>query len=129
MFESFGSRPNFKIDALGNLVTGDKPSKEAFLHHSVYRVRDDSHSIVHLHSTHSVAVSVIADIDPTDVLPAITAYYVMRVGRLPLVPGTSLDAAVYATEELEETAKLYLMLRNLPIKVLTDDQRKELNRK
>ena len=143
------------VCALGNLVSGDKPSKEAFLHHSVYRVRDDSHSIVHLHSTHSVAVSVIADIDPTDVLPAITAYYVMRVGRLPLVPyfapgdielaaaveamakeshslllanhgpvvaGKSLDAAVYATEELEETAKLYLMLRNLPIKVLTDDQ-------
>ena len=151
-----------KVDALGNLVSGDKPSKEAFLHHSVYRVRDDSHSIVHLHSTHSVAVSVIADIDPTDVLPAITAYYVMRVGRLPLVPyfapgdielaaavetmakeshslllanhgpvvaGKSLDAAVYATEELEETAKLYLMLRNLPIKVLTQQQREALQGK
>lgn len=148
-----------KIDALGNLVSGDKPSKEAFLHHSVYNVRPDSQSIVHLHSTHSVAVSVIAGIDPEDVLPAITAYYVMRVGRLPLVPyyapgdielaaaveamakdvhsmllanhgpvvaGKSLDAAVYATEELEETAKLYLMLRNLPIKVLTDDQRAAL---
>lgn len=151
-----------KIDALGNLISGDKPSKEAFLHHSVYKVRSDSNSIVHLHSTHSVAVSVIADIDPNDVLPAITAYYVMRVGRLPLVPyfapgdiqlataveamakeshslllanhgpvvaGKSLDAAVYATEELEETAKLYLMLRNLPIKVLTHEQITDLKRR
>jgi ribulose-5-phosphate 4-epimerase/fuculose-1-phosphate aldolase len=34
----------------------------------------------------SVAISCLADIDPADVLPPITAYYVMRVGRLPLVP-------------------------------------------
>lgn len=148
-----------KLDGLGNVVSGDQPSKEAFLHHSVYGVRDDSQSIVHLHSTHSVAVSVIADINPEDVLPPITAYYVMRVGRLPLIPyyapgdkaladavaeeakashslllanhgpvvaGKSLDAAVNATEELEETAKLYLMLRNIPIRPLSIEQCEEL---
>lgn len=148
-----------KINPLGNVVSGDQPSKEAFLHHSVYDVRDDSQSIVHLHSTHSVAVSVVADINPLDVLPPITAYYVMRVGRLPLVPyfapgdkalaeavaskaksahslllanhgpivaGKSLDAAVNATEELEETAKLYLMLRDLPIRPLSQEQVNQL---
>ena len=42
--------------------------------------------MVHLHSTYSVAVSCLADVDPADVLPPLTAYYVMRVGRLPLLP-------------------------------------------
>lgn len=41
--------------------------------------------MVHLHPTYSVAVSALADIDAANVLPPITAYYAMRVGRLPLV--------------------------------------------
>ena len=44
-----------------------------------------SAAVVHLHSTYSVAVSALADVDTANVLPPITAYYVMRVGRLPLV--------------------------------------------
>ena len=52
----------------------------------MYEERADTGAVVHLHSTHSVAVSCLAEIDPHDVLPPITAYYVMRVGRLPLVP-------------------------------------------
>ncbi len=112
-------------------------------------------SVVHLHATHSVAVSCLADVDPDDVLPPITAYYVMRVGRLPLVPyfppgdrtlaqavrdkakhhhamllanhgpvvaGKSLESAVYAAEELEETARLYLMLRGEKTRFLTQEQ-------
>jgi len=148
-----------KLDHNGNVVAGDKPSKEAFLHHSMYRARPAEQSIVHLHSTHSVAVSCLADVDPSDALPPITAYYVMRVGTLPLVPyfapgderlatavetaakhahalllsnhgpvvaGKSLDAAVNATEELEETAKLFLMLRTQPTRFLDPDQIAEL---
>lgn len=148
-----------KVDWDGNLLAGDKPSKEAFLHLSVYNVRESEQSIVHLHSTYSVAVSCLADIDPEDVLPAITAYYVMRVGKLPLVPyfapgdeslaaavenaakhahavllanhgpvvaGDSLDAAVYATEELEETAKLFLMLQGKATRFLNAQDCEEL---
>ena len=133
-----------KLDAAGRHVDGDPPSKEAFLHRCVYEMRAGARAIVHLHSTHSVAVSCLADIDHDDVLPPLTAYYVMRVGRLPLIPyfppgderlaaavrqvaarqpavllanhgpvvaGTSLDAAVGAIEELEATAKLYLLLQ------------------
>ena len=144
-----------KLDSLGNLVAGDKPSKEAFLHHSMYESRPDEQAIVHLHSTYSVAVSCLADVDPKNVLPPITAYYVMRVGTLPLIPyfapgdellaeaveqaskaskalllsnhgpvvaGKDLDAAVNATEELEETAKLFLMLRGERTRFLSDEQ-------
>jgi ribulose-5-phosphate 4-epimerase/fuculose-1-phosphate aldolase len=132
-----------KIDDTGRLIDGDPPTKEKFLHIAMYQERAKAKAVVHLHSTHSVAVSCLDGIDPEDVLPAITAYYVMRVGKLPLIPyhppgdetladavrrqasrhtavllanhgpvvaGTSLEAAVNATEELEETARLYLML-------------------
>lgn len=144
-----------KLDANGNLVSGDPPTKKSFLHRAVYEERPQDGAVVHLHSTHSVAVSVLADIDPDNVLPPITAYYVMRVGHLPLVPyfppgdlkladavrklagkhhavllanhgpvvsGTSLDAAANAIEELEETAKLFLLLEGRKVRLLTDAQ-------
>jgi ribulose-5-phosphate 4-epimerase/fuculose-1-phosphate aldolase len=74
------------LDAGGRHVGGDTPTKEAFLHTTMYAKRPKTGAVVHLHSTHSVAVSVLADVDPADVLPPLTAYYVMRVGTLPLVP-------------------------------------------
>src|SRR5579872_3990986 len=148
-----------RLDDNGLLVDGDAPTKESFLHRVMYEERAKTGAVIHLHSTHSVAVSCLADIDPADVMPPITAYYVMRVGRLPLVPyyrpgdmalaeavrgfagkhhavllanhgpvvaGSSLDAAVNAVEELEETAKLYLMLRGAKTRFLTPQQVKEL---
>ena len=151
-----------KVDAKGNLISGEKQTKEAFLHLSMYSERPSAGAIVHLHSTHSVAVSVLADVDTGEPIPPITAYYVMKIGKLallpyyppgdltlanavrevsgkhhavllanhgPIVAGKDLDAAVYATEELEETAKLYLMLRGNKLKVLTPAQVEELHRK
>jgi ribulose-5-phosphate 4-epimerase/fuculose-1-phosphate aldolase len=75
-----------KLDEAGRHVSGDKPTKESFLHRAMYEERPGAGAVVHLHSTHSVAVSCLAEVDAADVLPPITAYYVMRVGRLPLVP-------------------------------------------
>ncbi len=151
-----------KLDASGHLLSGDKPSKEVLLHLAMYRARPNDRAIVHLHSTHSVAVSCLADANPEDVLPPITPYYVMRVGRLPLIgyypPGdealageveraarssramllanhgpvvsaTDLDSAVYAVEELEDTAKLHLLLRNMPTRFLTAEQCAELHQR
>ena len=151
-----------KVDAKGNPVSGGKPTKEAFLHLSVYGQRPTAGAIVHLHSTHSVAVSCLSDIDPDQPIPPITAYYVMKIGNLvllpyyppgdmtlanavrevagkhhaillanhgPVVAGRDLESAVYATEELEETAKLYLMLRGSRLKILSPEQVAELHRK
>jgi ribulose-5-phosphate 4-epimerase/fuculose-1-phosphate aldolase len=150
-----------RLDRNGKLVAGDQPSKEAFRHQSVYEMRPGAGAIVHLHSTHSVAVSCLADVDADDVLPPLTAYYVMRVGRLPLVPyfppgderlagavrqvaarhasvllanhgpvvaGKSLDAAVGAVEELEATARLYLLLHGRTTRPLDTAQVDELRR-
>ena len=151
-----------RLDANGQLMAGDAPTKEAFLHLSMYGERKDARAVVHLHSSHATAVSILRDVDPNDVLPALTAYYVMRVGRLPLVPyfapgdpdlahavralagrhhavllanhgpvvaGTSLANAQYATEELEETAKLFLMLQNQALRFLTPEQVADLRRR
>lgn len=143
------------VDADGNHLSGDKPTKEAFLHTCMYCERPGAGAVVHLHCTHAVAVSILAEVDPADVLPPLTAYYLMRVASLPLVPyfapgdrelalavkqqaaahhavllanhgpvvaGKSLSEAQYAIEELEETAKLYLMLRCEKLRPLTDAQ-------
>ena len=75
-----------KLDWSGKLLSGDPPSKENFLHLAVYEERAKSGAVIHLHSTHSVAVSLLDDVNPEDVLPPLTAYYVMRIGTLPLVP-------------------------------------------
>ena len=144
-----------KLDANGKLVSGEPPTKETFLHRAMYSERPQAGAVVHLHSTYSVAVSALADVDAANVLPPITAYYVMRVGRLPLVAyyppgdpaladavrrlagkhhavllanhgpvvaGSTLDAAANAIEELEETAKLFLLLRGSKVRLLTDEQ-------
>ena len=70
-----------RFNAEGVHVDGDKPTKEAFLHQCIYCRREYAGAVVHLHSTHSVAVSILEDVDTDDVLPPLTPYYVMRVAR------------------------------------------------
>lgn len=74
------------LDPAGQHVEGDQPSKEAVLHLAVYRARPSARAIIHLHATHSAAVSCMAGLDTHDCLPPLTAYYVMKIGRLPLAP-------------------------------------------
>ena len=151
-----------RLNKNGQHIDGDAPTKEQFLHMAMYDERPQSGAIVHLHSTHSVAVSCLPEIDTHNCLPPLTAYYMMRVGRLPLVPyhipgdpavgdavrglagqhtavllanhgpvvaGKDLEAAVYATEELEETARLYLLLRGHNPRTLTAEQIEALEAK
>lgn len=75
-----------KLDAKGHHLSGDKASKEAFLHLGIYAARPESRAVVHSHSTHSVALSCLENGDPGDWLPPITAYAVMKIGKLALVP-------------------------------------------
>lgn len=74
------------IDATGRHLSGPRPSKEAFLHAAVLRARRGAGAVVHTHSTYSAALSCRGDLNNADVLPPLTAYYAMRVGRLPLLP-------------------------------------------
>ena len=53
-----------RLDADRRLVGGDAPTKEIPLHAALYETRTAARAVVHLHSTHSVAVSMLPDIDP-----------------------------------------------------------------
>jgi 3-dehydro-4-phosphotetronate decarboxylase len=151
-----------KLDWDGKHLSGDPPSKENFLHLAMYQEGARNQAVIHLHSTHSVAISVLEGLDPHNLLPPLTAYYVMRIGTLPLVPyyapgdlklaeavrgyagrhhamllanhgpvvaGTSLSAAADAIEELEATARLYLLVRGQDVRALTPAQVAEVKRR
>jgi ribulose-5-phosphate 4-epimerase/fuculose-1-phosphate aldolase len=101
------------LDTAGNRVGGDPPTKEAWLHLALYAERSDAHAIVHLHSTYSVAVSCLDNVDEDDVLPPLTPYYVMRVGRLPLVPyGRPGDASLAGAVRERARGSAALLLAN-----------------
>lgn len=51
---------------------------------------------------------------------------VLLANHGPVVTGKDIHSAVYAAEELEETAKLLVMLRNAPTRMLSDTQVAEL---
>jgi ribulose-5-phosphate 4-epimerase/fuculose-1-phosphate aldolase len=87
---SFGALDPARLtlfDASMRHVSGDPPTKEMPLHAAFYETRGDrTGAVVHLHSTHSVALSVLPDTDPDNMLPPITAYGVMRLGKVRLLP-------------------------------------------
>lgn len=74
------------LDADGNHISGAKPTKEIPLHAAFYETRKDIGAVVHLHSTHSVALSMMPDTDPDNVLPPLTPYAIMRLGKVKLLP-------------------------------------------
>jgi ribulose-5-phosphate 4-epimerase/fuculose-1-phosphate aldolase len=145
-----------KLDRDYRHVSGDKPSKEVFMHRAFLDARPDAGAVVHLHSTHATAIACLAEPGDAAPIPPLTPYFIMRIGRtLPVVPyfrpgdaamesaiaeaargsraallanhgpvvsGKSLDEAVYAAEELEEAARLALMLRGQQARMLTPSQ-------
>lgn len=143
------------FDQDGRQVDGDKPTKEINLHTAFYETRSSAAAVVHLHSTHAVARSLLPEVDPDNFLPPLTAYSIMRLGKVkmlpyyrpgdpamgdavrglagkrsavmlaahgPVVAGKDLEAAVFAVEELEETARLSLLLRGIDISLLSPEQ-------
>ncbi len=151
-----------KIGPDGRHLSGKPPSKEAFLHALMYGKRSSARAVVHLHCTHAVAVSCLDGLDPEQPIAPLTPYFVMKIGRLrllpyfppgdtelahaveavadkhhsillanhgPVVAGTTLEGAVYAIEELEEAAKLQLLLGDRPVVRLTGEQVRELERR
>jgi len=149
-----------KVTMEGALLSGQKASKEVLMHLAMYRQRPQCGGIVHLHSPWLTALSCLPGIDPENALPPITPYYVMRVGKLPVVPyirpgspliaehveklagehnaillanhgpiisGKNIREAVFNAEELEETARLYFMLKPFGMNTLSTENVDELN--
>lgn len=144
-----------RFDAEGNLISGDRPTKEMSLHSAFYDTRSSAGAVVHLHSCHSVAWSMMPDVDVDNFLPPLTPYSIMKLGKVrllpfflpgdpamgqavrglagkrcavmlanhgPVVAGKDVEAACNAIEELEETARLALLLRGSEAMALSDEQ-------
>ena len=145
-----------RFDEKGNHIDGDKPTKEMPLHSAFYETRGTrAGAVVHLHSHHSVALSMLPETDPDNALPACTPYSLMNLGRVkvlpyfqpgdpamgeairdldgqrsavilanhgPVVAAGSVEKAVYAMEELEETARLVFTLHGRPYNCLNQEQ-------
>ena len=144
-----------RFDAAGRHVSGDSPTKEMPLHSAFYETRSSAGAVVHLHSCHSVAWSMMPDVDEDDFLPPLTPYAIMKLGRVKLLPfflpgdpamgqavrglagkrsavmlanhgpvvaGQTVEAACNAIEELEETARLAMLLRGVDARLLSADQ-------
>ena len=148
-----------KLSWSGEHLAGDPPSKEGFLHSAIYATRPQAGAVVHTHATYSAAVSCLDGLDAQDCMPPLTPYFVMKIGRLALIPyyrpgdkglgeavralggkysavllanhgpvvsAKNLESAIYASEELEETAKIFLLLRGAPVRCLNAAQVDEL---
>ena len=144
-----------RFDSAGVMISGDKPTKEMPLHTAFYDTRSSAGAVVHLHSCHSVAWSMMPDADADDLLPPLTPYAIMKLGKVKLLPfflpgdpamgeavrglagkrsavmlanhgpvvaGKDVEAACNAVEELEETARLAMLLRGVNAKALTEQQ-------
>ena len=147
------------FDAKGTLIGGDPPTKEMPLHVAFYDTRSTAGAVVHLHSCHSVAWSMMPDVDTDNFLPPLTPYAIMKLGRVKLLPfyrpgdpamgdavrglagkrsavmlanhgpvvaGKDVEAACNAIEELEYTARLAMLMRGIPARMLSPTQVSEL---
>lgn len=75
-----------RFDEKGVLIDGDQPTKEMPLHSAFYDTRATAGAVVHLHSCHSVALSMMPDANEDDFLPRLTPYAIMKLGRVKLLP-------------------------------------------
>ncbi len=143
------------VNAAGEQTAGERASKTLALHRRIYEADPQARCVIHTHSTHLVALTLVGVWSPDDILPPITPYYVMKVGHVPLIPyhrpgdpaaadqvaarilamqqtGTPIRAVMLdrlgpnvwhrspaeasaVLEELEETARLYLLTQPAPL--------------
>lgn len=140
------------FNSKGVLIDGDEPTKEMPLHTAFYDTRSKAGAVVHLHSCHSVALSMMPDADEDNFLPPLTPYSIMKLGKVKLLPfylpgdpamgkavrglagkrsavmlanhgpvvaGKDVEAACNAIEELEDTARLAMLLRGVNARKLS----------
>jgi ribulose-5-phosphate 4-epimerase/fuculose-1-phosphate aldolase len=101
-----------RLDKQGHHIAGDKPTKEIPVHLAFYRAHPECKAVVHLHAPQAMALSCLGGLDPETPLPPLTPYFVMRVGRLGLLPYFVPGAAELAAAVEESVRFDALLLRN-----------------
>lgn len=114
-----------RLDATLQQLSGDRASKTIALHARIHdaarRFDPDTACVIHTHSTHCVALSLLPDAEIAGVgwpelLPALTPYFVMKVGHVPLIryhrPG-ALESAEAAAQAITDFGT-----RGTPIRAL-----------
>lgn len=148
-----------RFDNKGQLIDGDPPTKEMPLHAAFYDTRSTAGAVVHLHSCHSVAWSMMPEADEDNFLPPYTPYAIMKLGKVKLLPffrpgdpamgtavrslagkrsavmlanhgpvvaGKDVEAACNMIEELEDTARLAMLMRGVDARMLNSAQINDL---
>ena len=148
-----------RFDVKGLLIDGDQPTKEMPLHSAFYDTRSTAGAVVHLHACHSVAWSMMPDVDEDNFLPPLTPYAIMKLGKVKLLPffmpgdpamgdavrglagkrsavmlanhgpvvaGKDIETACNAIEELEDTARLAMLMRGYDPNALSPEQVRNL---
>ncbi|MES2099940.1 MAG: aldolase [Pseudomonadota bacterium] len=86
----------------GKPLDGAVPSKTLALHRSIYAADPTAQCVIHTHSTQLVALTLEGVWRLDAILPPITPYFVMKVGRVPLIayhrPGDPNVATLVANE-------------------------------
>lgn len=75
-----------KVDHDGTHLSGDQPSKTLALHRHLYDADPGARCVIHTHSTHLVALTLVGAWQADDILPPLTPYQLMKVGHVPLLP-------------------------------------------
>ncbi len=74
------------VDGQGRQTAGDRASKTLALHQRIYAAAPGAACVIHTHSSHLVDLTLRGVWNPADIMPALTPYYVMKVGHVPLIP-------------------------------------------
>ncbi len=121
-----------RLDDAGQQTSGDRASKTIALHRQIYAASAGSATaarcIIHTHSTHCVALTLGTSLASEELLPALTPYFVMKVGHVPLIsyhrpgdPQVALDVAdVIAKYQVKRTPIRAVMLDRLGPNVWND---------
>ena len=74
-----------KMTLEGDVIAGDKPSKEWPMHLAIYRARPNERAIIHIHPTYSIAYSTLLTEPSLDAVPAYSSALYRRAGRVPMI--------------------------------------------
>ena len=102
------------LDHNGQQLFGDPVSKAQRLHRAIYEADLAASAVIHTHSHYLVLLTLLGVWRVDSILPFITPYQVMKVGRVPLIdyalPGDE-QVVLAVSEEIKQAASKNELLR------------------